>query len=186
MKSFKLLFLMALISFASCKKDTISNMALSDGMIVFTLDGHDWKIKDGVASYTVVTGTGESIAISGSATVGVDVYKSIQIIINHKIAIANGDYPFAPNASSVASINIEEGKTTVTGNRYRTVNPDNGTIASGTVTVSSFDKANTRVSGSFSGEIFKSSYAPDTANTQYSAVRIQNGRFNNIPVLTGK
>ena len=160
-------------------------MFLSDGMIVFNLNGKDWVIKDAVASFSDLTGIGggQTITISASVAVDTNTFKTVGLNIRDT-EIKALVYAFSTSGTG-SDINIDEGKTTITGTRYQTVNPDNSTSGAGKINLSIFDKSTDKISGSFSGEIFKSSYT-DTSDTEWSKTSIKSGRFNNIPLIIGK
>jgi hypothetical protein len=171
----------------SCKKETLDDMTLSDGMIVFTLDGTDWIISDMVASYSDYrdTGGGEVINIIGSVQVGIDIYKSINISVKDLESITEDEYPFTDNQGTGTIIEINEGKTDSTGIHYRSINPENDETSTGNLNVSVFDRSGDKISGSFSGEIYKASYTHDIPG-EWIKTNIKSGRFQNIPVIIGK
>jgi hypothetical protein len=186
---FKFTLCLLLIAAFSCKKDSnsLDNMILEDGEIVFQLDGTDWVVKDMVASFSNLVGIsgGEMIAFSGSVPVSLDTYKTIFLFIMDTGTIGNKDYAFTGSSNSGSKIDIDEGKTLTTGIKYNTTNPDDATTGTGKITITNYDRQANKISGSFSGEIFKTSYT-DNTNTGWIKTSIKSGRFSNIPVIMGK
>lgn len=162
-------------------------MSLSDGMMVFNLDGKDWVVEDLIASFSDYSGPGggEVISLLGSVQVGVDIYKSVSVSIKDIQNISEKDYPFIAGEGSGTWIEINEGKTVDSGILYYSINPDNNISAKGNLTISIFDTTGEKLSGNFSGEIYKANY-PGNQNGQWTKTTIKSGRFQNIPLIIGK
>jgi len=182
-----IIFLMLIVMFFSCKKETLDDMTLTDGMIVFNLDGKDWIVKDIVASYSDFTGTGggEVISLLGSVQVGLDTYKSISISVKDLEYISEMNYNFSTGDGTGAWIQINEGKTPDSGILYYSINPEDGLPGKGNVRISVFNRGGSMISGNFNGEIFKSNYTNNQTD-EWIKTTIKSGRFQNIPVIIGK
>jgi len=182
----KLVFCLLLITSLTCKKDSksLDDMILEDGMMVFRLDGKDWIVRDVIASYSDVA-EGEMIAVSASVMVSLDTYISVALLIMDTETVGKKDYTFIGNTGTGSKIEIDEGETTTTGKRYLTTNPDDASTGTGKITVLNYDLEANTISGSFSGEIFKTSYSENT-DTGWAKTSIKSGRFSNVPVIIGK
>ncbi len=184
---FKILIGLLMFVVFSCKKDSLDDMFLTDGMMVFNLDGKDWIVHDLIASYSDLTGIGggQIISISGSIQVNIDIYKSILLNIKDLDQLSNKNYPFSVSQETGSSIEIDEGKTISSGISYRSINPESNLISTGNIKISNFDRIANTITGSFSGEVFKTNYS-DNSNDGWVKTSIKSGRFNNIPVIEGK
>ena len=163
-------------------------MILDDGMIVFQLDGKDWIVKDMVASYSDLTGVADGEMISFYASISDSLhtyYKTILLFIMDTQTIGNKEYAFTGSSDTGSKIEIDAGETSATGKKYLTTNPDESLTGTGKITVLNYNRAANKISGSFSGEIFKTNYTGD-ANTGWVKTSIKSGRFNNIPIIIGK
>ena len=182
----KLVFCLILIISLSCKKDekSLDDMILENGMMVFRLDGKDWIVRDGIASYSDVA-EGEMIAMYASVMVSLDTYTSIALLIMDTETVGKKDYPFIGNTGTGSKIEIDKGETATTGIRYMTTNPDESVTGTGKITIINYDRDANTISGSFSGDIYKTSYT-DNTNTGWVKTSIKSGRFSNIPVIIGK
>ena len=183
----KIIICFMAFSSISCNKDSIDDMFLTDGMVVFRLGDKDWILKNMTASFSDLSniGGGQIITIYGTVNAGIETYKTVEINIKDIETISVSAYSFIGNEFTGSSINIDAGKTPSTGSRYKTTNPDDSTTGSGKVNLTDFNKISNKISGSFSGEIFKSNYT-DSTGTAWEKTTIKSGRFNNIPVIGGK
>ena len=185
----KIIFCLSLIASLSCKKDSksLDDMILDDGMIVFRLDGKDWIIKNMIASYSDLTGVagGELISLYGSVPDTLGIYKTIVLLVMDTLTINNKDYPFTGTITTGSNIEIDEGKTQTAGARYRTTNPDDTITGTGKIIIANYDRMGNTISGSFSGDIFKTNYTGNT-NTVWVKTSIKSGRFSNVQVIIGK
>ena len=183
----KIVICLMAFSCISCNKDTIDDLFLTDGMVVFRLGDKDWILKNMTASFSDLSniGGGQIITIYGTVNAGIETYKTVEINIKDIESISVSAYGFIGNDFTGSSINIDAGKTPLAGTRYKTTNPDNSVTGSGKVNLTDYNKTSNKISGNFSGEIYKSNYT-DTSGTAWEKTTIKSGRFNNIPVIVGK
>jgi len=181
----KALFLLVFLLPLSCDKETIDDLFLTDGMLVFNLNGKDWILKDVVASFSDLSGIGQgqTMTIAGSVEVNLNTYKTVNLIIKDTETIRNLTYNFTGADQTGSKIIIDEGKTDSTGFLYNTAIP--GATTTGKIVISNFDKISITITGSLSGEIFRAEYTGNNYG-EWKKTSIKSGRFSNVPVIYGK
>ncbi len=183
MRNVKLLpfifILLTSISFVSCDNEPIdSAIDLGDfgGDDGGNNGGGEAFFKVDFNGSTWFADTAEAVKYTNSFQIG-----GLKTATGQTIAFSlNGDTPGTYDSTSNLII-YEPNNNNPTGDFYWALNPTNPNISAGSVTITSIDNVNNKVSGSFAF----TGYWSDPTVTNIPPITFTNGVFTNIPFTTG-